>query len=194
MVEIRKPFGLRPVTTLGSSSSARMNRYKKAVGTTASNRLVVGDLVALNADGEVLRVSTSTGANNGRIIGVVAGFLNANLIPDVFAKPASSGKIALSAVAGYVLVYDDPDQIFQVNTQTSAIYTALAVSGAGKNVDVVTTENQYDLVLGRSGQTVNGAAVSAASTHAVVIGAGTALDPEGKVGTVYVKLKNHVLA
>lgn len=189
---LKVPFGLRPVTTLGSSSSARMGKYPKAAGSTANNQLVVGDVVYLNADGQAVRVNASTGAVQGRIIGVVAGFASANGVPNVFAKPTGSGKVATSAATGYVLVYDDPDQVYQVNVDTTANFEAIVASGAGNLVDLVVTENDYDLVLGRSGTTIQATAASAAAAHAVVIGASTEVE-NGTYGTAIIKLKNHIL-
>jgi hypothetical protein len=84
--------------------------------------------------------------------------LDANGNQNVFAKPAGSGKVAASAAAGFVLVYDDPDQIFICATTTAK---PASLTHVGKVATVDSNNANYRLTLGQSGQTVDvSAAVS----------------------------------
>lgn len=119
-------FGLKPVRTKGGEIQIR-EYYVPASDSTA---LFVGDpvIIAGGADADGLStVTRATAASAGRITGAVVGFR-----PD--ASVIANG-YRVASVAGYVLVSDDPDQVYEI--QEDAVGGALAAADVGLNADLV---------------------------------------------------------
>jgi len=104
-----RPMGFRPIYALGGQHG-RTNKYVLA----AANAIIgVGDLLARDANGAVDRAA----ATSVQIIGVAAE-----------AKAASSG--------GFILVYDNPDQVYEAQTDNGT-GTLTAQTGCNLNADFV---------------------------------------------------------
>lgn len=118
--------GLRPVRPVGGEIQVT-EYYVPASDSTA---LFVGDPVIIaggaDADG-VSTVTRATAAAAGRITGSVVGFR-----PD--ASVIANG-YRVASVAGYVLVADAPDQVYEI--QEDAVGGALAAADVGLNADLI---------------------------------------------------------
>lgn len=120
-------FGLKPVrTTHRSQHVCPLREYYVPAGDAVA--LFIGDPVVLagsaDADATTPSVTRATAAGGNRITGVVQGFR-----PDV-SVVANGYRVA--SVAGYVLVADDPDTLYEVQANG-----ALAAADVGLNADFV---------------------------------------------------------
>lgn len=119
-------FGLDPIAPKGGL----VQTTEYFVPASDSTALFAGDPVILagGADGDgVSTVTRATAASAGRITGVVVGFRPDPLI-------VANGYRAAST-ACYVLVCDDPEQVFEI--QEDAVGGALAAADVGLNADLI---------------------------------------------------------
>jgi len=100
--------------------------YYVPVGNTTA--LYVGDPVIIAGDGDAFGTPTCViaTATTGRITGVVVGFRPSAPFPLPY-LPAST--------AGYVLVADDPDLLFEV--QEDGVGGSLAATNIGNNISLI---------------------------------------------------------
>lgn len=129
MANTNVAFGLKPVQYAGGAaySGAARSYFVPASDSTA---LFIGDPVIIAGSGDaagVPSVTRATAASAGRITGVVVGF-----VPD--ASVVANG-YRVASVAGYVLVADDPNLIFEI--QDDSVGGALAVTDIGLNADLI---------------------------------------------------------
>lgn len=120
--------GLIPVRyASGAPYTGACNRY--FVPASDATALFVGDPVIIaggaDADG-VPTVTRATAAGAGRITGVVVGVINSSTI---------TGRSRPASTAGYVLVADDPNLLFEI--QEDSVGGALAAADIGLNADLV---------------------------------------------------------
>jgi len=167
--------GLQPISRVdGAKQSGASRMY--FVPASQTNALFVGDPVvkvtgSANARG-VNGVDLATAGSNAVVTGVVTGFVGASAAgstdePSLYGvsqgnvyRPASTNKDF------YVLVNDDPEQLFSVQVTGTA---TLAVADVGKNFNLVSGAGSA--ATGLSGWTVSNTAVSAGATGQVnVIG------------------------
>lgn len=112
MTNSTKAFGFIPVDEQGQTNVGRINTYYHDSGD--STALYAGDPVVLagsaSTDGypTVIRATVGTAVTTDYITGVVVGFRPYEAIPSTKYGPASTGY--------YVLVADDPNQIFLVKS------------------------------------------------------------------------------
>lgn len=134
------PSGFLPVNLLGGRVYAGATRSIPIASGYAQN-IGFGDLVALDSNGQVVRVDTSSGAKAAFASAPVGIFLgcfysqNSGLKYPLHAQNWVSGTTASDA---YAVVVDDPDAIFQVTltNASGAQYTASAAtqSNVGNNI------------------------------------------------------------
>jgi hypothetical protein len=121
-------FGLRPVNADGRPYCGTINRYY--VPSSDGTALFTGDPVVVagtaTATDGVPTITRATAGNNNQITGVVVGFEADDIIPTGY-RAASTAR--------YVLVADDPDQLFEI--QEDAVGGALAITGVGANAELV---------------------------------------------------------
>lgn len=101
-----------------------------------STALFIGDPVIISGTGDAKGVpgcTRSTAASAGRITGVVCGIANDESLP------ASNDMLELgyrpASTAGYVLVCDDPNVLYEI--EEDSVGGALAVTAIGLNADLV---------------------------------------------------------
>lgn len=126
MANTNVAFGLDPIAPKGGIVQTT-EYYVPASDSTA---LFAGDpvIIAGGADAEgVQTVTRATAASAGRITGVVVGF---RPDPSVIANG-----YRVASVAGYVLVCDDPEQVFEI--QEDSVGGALAAADIGLNADLI---------------------------------------------------------
>lgn len=135
MANTNVAFGLKPVREAGSGPhSGGVNQYFHASGDATA--LYIGDPViksgSADSSGAYPSVIRATAA--GAITGVVVGF-----VPDGVTNTAGYGA---ASTAYYVLVADDPDQLFEI--QEDSVGGALAAADIGLNADfIVAAGNAY---------------------------------------------------
>lgn len=166
MANIDAPFGFRPVQTdLSAPYSGKLRKY--AVANNYGTALYRGDPVQVTGtgvadpvDGTYLEYVARAGTS-GYVTGVIVAVVGANGVANPMTEnttpyiPASTG--------GFVLVADDPYQLFEVQADGSMAVTDLA--------------NTADIIFTHSGSTVTGQA--AAELDTADIGTGTQLVIEG---------------
>ena len=151
MASTSTPYGLRLVKRLGETDQRHgFNQYPIASGYAAD--LKVGDIVLLHTTGKLQK---DTGTTACTPIGVFMGcsYTDANF---GFVNKAqwASGTVASDAM-GYVI--DDPDAVFQVQSNGS-----IAANGLGANAAVV--QGSGSLTLGRSGVQINSSGLANTAT------------------------------
>ena len=130
MANANSPFGLKPVRLAsGAPYNGAANRY--FVPASDATALFNGDPVIINGSGDTVGVPgaiIATAAGGNRWTGVVVGFepLTTPTIPLGY-RPAST--------AGYLLVADDPDLLFEIQEDSGG--GALAVTDIGLNADLI---------------------------------------------------------
>lgn len=152
MATTAAPYGLRPVgsiTSGGYTGKLRQIKMTNSYGTS----VFYGDPVALVAGGTLEKVTTT---DSGRIAGVFLGC--------TFTDPNSSQKTfknwwaaSVTATDLYAYVCDDPDVIFQCQSDAT-----IAQADLGINVAMVQTAGST--VTGMSKVAISGASTSTAST------------------------------
>jgi len=141
MANVTKPSGLKPVGYLnGSPWNGQARIYYVPVGNATA--LYVGDPVTrLTADGDANGIpSVAIGVAGSAICGVIVGVLptypGVSLVGSTIDLTRRSLPVS---TAGYVLVADDPNILFEVEEGVtgSAAGTALTVSAIGNNANFV---------------------------------------------------------
>lgn len=115
------PRGAHPVRHLTGGNAFAMNEY--SVDSSNGTAIFPGDFVILESDGNA---APYTGTGGGSLLGVCAG------VKDDFDN--LTRRYLAASTAGTIFVYDDPDLIFEV--QTDGTITA---DDAGNNADVTAT-------------------------------------------------------
>lgn len=200
MANTSKISGFRHVASaVGGSMQAQGHVY--AVASGDGTALFVGDPVKLDGSSNAVGVATVTKATQGAaVLGVVVGVLPAKMDP--IGGTMTSGSISLdtpvyraASTAAYVIVNDDPTQIYEVEavTGSNASYAFLAAD-VGLNADLSTV----------AGSTTTGASAAAldmatkattATLQFKIIGTVTRPDnePTGNATKVLVKINNATL-
>ena len=165
MASIVSPYGLKPINLIGGQSfnGGAPREYSVIADTTA---FFLGDMISVSSAGLLARVTTSpTAGTTAGIIGVCAGvrYVNPGTKQSLWAQylPANATTAGFTDI--YVYVWDDPDQIYQIQGGTSSSGTAALGSfnsgtngsgwrGAiGKNAAIGTTTAPTNTVPGISG-------------------------------------------
>ena len=184
MANANTPFGLKPVRQAGGAphNSADNMYYHPASDATA---LYIGDPVIKNGSADaagIPGVIRATAA--GAITGVVVGF-----VPDGVTNTAGYGA---ASTAYYVLVCDDPDQLYEI--QEDSVGGALAAADIGLNADFINAAgNNYTR---RSGAMLDTSTKAVTATLPLKI-VGLTPRPGNDIGAnakVLVKINNHTEA
>ncbi len=131
--EVSAPYGMVPVNLLGGQVYAGQTR-ELPIGQNETTAIFYGDVVTLNNDGNITKVTTTATATT---IGVFLGctYVDPNTSQPVF-KQFYPGAVNVAGISAYV--QDDPDQLYKVAvvsaTTTIGFVTQAAV---GKNVALV---------------------------------------------------------
>lgn len=146
MANISRINGLKPVMHKnGSAYNGQATMY--AVSSSNGTAIFVGDLVKLAADGnaqgiqQVVPATAGTAGTGAAAVGVVVGVLNSKL--DRVEGSMSTGSIVLdtpqylaASTAGYVLVADATDLVYEVEATTGGSAYSFAVADIGQNCNV----------------------------------------------------------
>lgn len=170
MANTSKINGFRPVKHInGSPYSGQANIY--AVSSSDGTALFPGDVVKLAADGNTDGIQFVTAATAGvagtgaAAVGVVVGIVNAKFDP--VSGKMSAGSIALdtpqyraASTAGYVLVADATDIVYEVEATNGGSSYSFAVADIGQNANLyagagstTTGTSAHSLDLGDKGTT-----------------------------------------
>jgi len=139
MANVSKVAGLKPVGYLnGSPWNGQARKYY--VPATNATAIYVGDPVTLTGDGDTNGIpGVVTGAAGAAIIGVVVGVVVADAGVSLQGTTIDLTRRSLPvSTAGYVLVADDPNIIFEVEEGVSGgAGTALTSASIGLNANLV---------------------------------------------------------
>lgn len=181
MASTATPYGLKPINLIGGQSfnGGAPREYSVAADTTA---FFLGDMISISAAGLLARVTTSptTGTTAG-IIGVCAGvrYTNVTTKQSLWAQylPANATTAGFTDV--FVYVWDDPDQIYQIQGSGSLGTFNSGTSGSGwrgaigKNAAIGNTTAPTNVTPGISAVNLtvgtNGAGIVAGSSGALRI-------------------------
>jgi len=170
MPNISRINGLKPVQHKnGSAYNGQATLY--AVSASNGTAVFVGDLVRLAADGNaagiqhVVPAVAGVAGTGAAALGVVVGILNAKL--DRVEGSMSTGSIVLdtpqflaASTAGYVLVADASDLVYEVQATNGGSAYSFAVADVGQNCNLfagagstTTGTSQHSADLGDKGAT-----------------------------------------
>lgn len=141
MANVSKPSGLKPVGTLsGSCWNGQARIYYVPAGNATA--LYVGDPVTrLTADADANGIpSVSIGVAGAAICGVIVGVLPTYPGVSLVASTLDLTRRSLPvSTAGYVLVADDPNILFEIEegTTAGAAGTALTAAAIGNNANFI---------------------------------------------------------
>lgn len=154
MANANAPTGLTPRRYRnGSPWMGAARQYY--VPATDATPLLVGDPVTIVAGSDPTghaSVTRATAGAGNRITGAVIGFRPSSTFP---AGPATRP----ASTAGYVLVADDPDLLFEVQESAATDGAALTAAAMGKNVNLIAANGG----IGGSGFVID--STSAATTN-----------------------------
>lgn len=146
---VNAPYGMVPVNLLGGQVYAGQTR-DLPVGQNETTAIFFGDVVTLDTNGNVTKVSTTATATT---IGVFLGctYVDPNTSQPIF-KQYYPGAVNVAGIKAYV--QDDPDQLYKVAVvSTGTTIGFLTQAAVGKNVSLVqnsgntTTGNSKNAVL-----------------------------------------------
>lgn len=191
MPNISRVNGLQVVKNIsGSASTGQVNQYFIPSGNAAN--VFAGDAVKADTTGDTVAAgglalgvqSVVPAAAGDAILGVVVGFAvnPLNLNTPQF-RAASTGR--------YVLVSDDPNQIYEVQTSNGTLTPA----DVGLNASIVAGVGSA--TVGTSGYTMDVASAAVTATLALrIVGFSQRVDndPTSPNAKVLVKINNHQLA
>jgi len=173
-------YGLRPVDALGSASADfRVGRY--FIPATDTTAVFVGDLVKLAGSADTDGVPTVTQAATGNaMVGAVVSVEPTTRESKVYRE---------ASTARYVLVADDPNQIFAV--QEDSVGGAMAAADVGLNAEI--TVGSGSTVTGLSGVELDSSTKATTTTHDLgIIGLLRKVDNEiGTNAEWLVRINNH---
>ena len=205
MPNISRINGFKPVMhTTGAPYNGQATIY--AVNASDATALYPGDAVkqATGSDTNGIRYVTALAAGTAgtgqAAIGVVVGIITAKIDP--VSGKMTAGSISLdtpqyraASTAGYVLVADSPDLLFEVEATTAGAAGSFALADVGKNINVFAGAGST--VTGTSAHSVDLADKGTAATlpfkiHSV--GRRADNEPTGTATKVLVKINNHQLS
>jgi len=131
--EVSAPYGMVPVNLLGGQVYAGQTR-DLPIGQNETTAIFFGDVVTLNASGNITKVSTTATATT---IGVFLGctYIDPNTSQPVY-KQYYPGAINVAGISAYV--QDDPDQLYKVAVASSGTTIGFLTQAAvGKNAALV---------------------------------------------------------
>lgn len=140
--EVAAPYGMVPVNLLGGQVYAGQTR-ELPIGQNETTAIFYGDVVTLNNDGNITKVTTTATATT---IGVFLGctYVDPNTSQPVY-KQYYPGAVNVAGISAYV--QDDPDQLYKVAVVSAGTTIGyLTQAAVGKNVSLVQN----------TGSTVNG--------------------------------------
>lgn len=171
--------GFVPARHFGSQSNPRTKRYTVPAN---NGQMFIGDPLSL-----IGGVATAyTTANGGYFLGVAARFYDTNGKPFTHTQP-TRGPFMPANTGGFVDVYDDPQQLYEIESQVSA-----GVAFPGSLAIVVVTAGVT--ATGISGFKIGSVVTSATDANFRIVGlAGTELDQLGGAGNnIVVAVTRHV--
>lgn len=202
MANVSRINGFRPVKHVtGAPYNGQANLY--AVPSSNGTAVFPGDLVKLAADGNttgiqfVVPATAGVAGTGAAAVGAVVAILPAKMDP--VTGSMTSGSIALdtpqylaASTAGYVLVADSPDLLFEVEATTGGNAYSFAVADIGQNVNMfagagstTTGQSAHSADLGDKGTT----ATLPLKVWGTVQKVGN--DPTGNYTKVLVQINNH---
>lgn len=135
MATTAAPYGLRPINLIGGQNFAGSTRQIKIASAYAAN-IFFGDIVALDANGTIVKVTNVGSAADQFPAGVVGVFLGCSYTSPTLGYFLQSQYWPTGTVASDATAYvcDDPDTLFQIQANGS-----VAQTGLGLNFPVIQT-------------------------------------------------------
>lgn len=164
MANVDASFGLRAIQ--GDRAAGQSGKVRKyAVASTDTVPVFKGDPVQLtgtsvaDANGDVIPyVARATAGDTGSTAHYATG-----VVVDVVAATEASTTYIAASTGGYVLVNDDPEQLFEIQVDG-----ALAVTDVGNTAPVVFT-NAGSTVTGHSGAELDSSLIGNAGAGATML-------------------------
>jgi hypothetical protein len=183
MANANTPFGLKPVKHRNGAhyNGAARTYYVPASYGTA---LFIGDPVIAVTDSAdangVHTVARATAAGGAYILGVVVGIGKGPYGENV--QLQSDPIYHVASTAGYVMVADDPDLLFEI--QEDAVGGAMVAGAAGRNVDLIAGTGST--TTGKSGFLADSSTLNTTNTLQLRI-VEPVIRPDNEIAAAYAK-------
>jgi hypothetical protein len=168
MANPNRPTGLSPIGCIGASGTDfPANLY--AIANDASNTYAIGDVVKTAAGCDVMGVPLVTKAASGDVpVGIIVGFRISDPGVSLVGSNLNLNILYLSKNSGtrYVMVADDPDVIFEVQMDS----TAITLANLHKNSNLTITADDTTALAangGMSSTVLTGSTVNTTNTFIV---------------------------
>jgi len=190
MANINKPSGLKPVKYLnGAAWNGQATLYYR--GTGDANAIYVGDPVTLGGTADANGIADVVlGTAGSAIIGAVVGVVVTQAGVSLQGTTIDLTKRSLAAsTAGYLLVADDPNIIFEIQ---DGVVAGTALTDIGSNVNFLIAAGAT--TVSDSGTTTALAITGATTSNLKLMGFVQRVDntPASQYAKLLVKINNHV--
>ena len=190
MANVNRPFGLKPVSYLnGAPYNGQARLYSVAVGNGTA--LYVGDPVTLSGTADTTGIAgVSIGVAGSAVIGVIVGVVVASAGVSLVGSTIDLTRRSLPvSTAGYVMVADDPNLIFEIQ---DGVVAGTALTDIGQNVDFLIAAGGK--TFSDSGTTTATTVAGTATCNLKLLGFVQREDntPASQYAKLLVKINNHV--
>ena len=145
------PYGLIPINLIGGQVFAGATR-QIPIGSGETTAIFYGDVVNLNADGNVTKLTTT---DSGSVVGVFLGCTYTDPTYGPTYRQSYSGGLTNSTMLAYV--QDDPDALFKVAVCATGTTTISYLNRTDVNRNAALVQNSGNTQNGDSRVAVNNA-------------------------------------
>jgi hypothetical protein len=145
------PYGLIPINLIGGQVFAGATR-QIPIGTGETTAIFFGDVVNLNADGNITKVTTT---DSGSAVGVFLGVTYVDPTFGLTFRQYYPGGLTNSTMSAYV--QDDPDALFKAAVCDTATTTISFLNRTDVNRNAALVQNPGSTTTGNSGVAINDA-------------------------------------
>ena len=184
MATVASPYGLRPVNLIGGQYNSGGGIREFALTTNRAYGIFTGDIIVLDSSGLPARPTGASpvGGTTAGVIGVCAGvrYVDPNLKYTIHSQFLPTGAITAGATEVYIKVYDDPDQLYQVQADG-----AVATTDVGANAPIAAFASEGSTTTGLSATVLDQSLINTTGTLALRIV--SVLDPGAAYSDCIVK-------
>ena len=145
------PYGLIPINLIGGQVFAGATR-QIPIGTGETTAIFFGDVVNLNSDGNVTKVSTT---DSGSAVGVFLGVTYVDPTFGLTFRQYYPGGLTNTTMSAYV--QDDPDALFKAAVCDTGTTTISFLNRTDVNRNAALVQNAGSTTTGNSGVAINDA-------------------------------------
>jgi hypothetical protein len=137
MASVASPYGLKPINMLGGRPSTGGSIREIPMTVNSGTAVYTGDVITIGAAsaGQPSAITATVTTSSAGVVGVVAGvrYVSPDTQQPLFSQYLPANAITSGYTQVFVRVYDDPDQLFQVQAVGSVAATVRGKFAALEN-------------------------------------------------------------